>query len=427
MAEPVLLEAERVGKAYCRDPRLALRYGCADIWRALRGRGARAALRPGEFLAVDDVSFRVHRGERVALIGDNGAGKTTLLRMLAGIVRPGAGRITVRGRLAGVMALGAGFNPMLTGAENIDVYAALLGLGRREIERVRPAIVEFAGLGPFIDAPVRTYSSGMVVRLGFAIGLHVAPQVFLLDEVLAVGDARFRHKCFSAIRALADGGTTILLVTHSMTDVLRFADRVLVMVAGRLVFDGPAEAGLAAYQELTLRRARTAPEDQPPVVLTDVCLRDGMGAAVDGVRTHDDVWLEFALAPRVGAAAHRIEVRLALESPQFGPLATVSSAASTVIVDSAARGTRYAVRLARLPLLRGAYAVHAHLFDRDSGAFLGTQEHVAFVRVLEGPRTSPQRHLLALDATWYRRDAGAPAWTEAPPAGDAIAQSRFHG
>src|SRR4029450_7703032 len=164
----------------------------------------------------DDVSFEVKRGECLGLIGPNGAGKSTLLKLLNGITLPDKGKIKVAGRIGALLELGAGFHPMLTGRENIYLSGAILGLGKDEIAEKFDAIVDFAGLEEFIDSPVKHYSSGMYVRLGFAIAAHAEPDVFLIDEALAVGDILFQSKCYAKLREFRDRGTTIIFVTHSL-------------------------------------------------------------------------------------------------------------------------------------------------------------------------------------------------------------------
>ena len=179
-------------------------------------RSQSSALRPGEFWAVSDVSFELKRGECLGLIGDNGAGKTTLLKMLNGLIKPDQGRIEMRGRVGALIALGAGFNPILTGRENIYVNGSVLGLTKKEIDAKFDEIVDFSGMEEFIDTPVQSYSSGMQVRLGFAVATAIEPNILLIDEVLAVGDMAFRIKCYNRIGRLQKNAATIL-VTHDMS------------------------------------------------------------------------------------------------------------------------------------------------------------------------------------------------------------------
>ena len=221
-----LIKVENVSKKFCRSLKKSLWYGMQDIGNELLGRshGGNGELRRDEFWAVKDVSFELRRGECLGLIGHNGAGKTTLLRMLNGLIKPDTGRIEIRGRVGALIALGAGFNPILTGRENVNVAGAVLGLTNQEINAKYDAIVEFAELGEFMNAPVQSYSSGMQVRLGFSIAAQLEPDILILDEVLAVGDIKFQVKCINMIRELQRKGVAIVLVSHNMTNILRYAD-----------------------------------------------------------------------------------------------------------------------------------------------------------------------------------------------------------
>ncbi len=201
MSSDVLIHVEDVSKKFCRNLRRSLWYGLQDTAADLLGRGeSSASLRPEEFWAVDDVSFSLKRGECLGLVGRNGAGKTTLLKMLNGLIKPDKGRIEIRGRVGALIALGAGFNPILTGRENVYVNGAVLGLSKREISERIDEIIDFAEIGDFIEAPVQSYSSGMQVRLGFAVATAMKPDVLLLDEVLAVGGRRISSEVLSTDR-----------------------------------------------------------------------------------------------------------------------------------------------------------------------------------------------------------------------------------
>jgi ABC-2 type transport system ATP-binding protein len=197
--------------------------------------------------AVHELDLDVHCGETVALLGHNGSGKSTTLKMLAGTVAPSTGRIWARGRIAPLLELGAGFHPDLTGRENIFLNAAILGIKREEVQRRLDEIVAFAEVGDFLETPVKFYSSGMSVRLGFAIAVNVDPHILLVDEVLAVGDEDFQVKCLARMQQFKDEGRTVVLVTHSIKQAMSFCDRVLVLDHGRLIYDGPALAAEDAY------------------------------------------------------------------------------------------------------------------------------------------------------------------------------------
>ena len=236
-----LIEFQGVSKVF----RVGRPWGIKEA--VLRHRGQRPAGRLVE--AVRGVTFRIDSGESVALLGPNGSGKSTCLKLLAQTIAPTSGSISVGGRVAPLLELGAGFHSDLTGRENVLLTAALLGLRRSAVTRALPAIVDFAGIGDFIDSPLRLYSSGMAARLGFAIAVHVDAEIILVDEVLAVGDANFQQKCLERMKDLRDEGRTVVLVTHALTQAQDFCSRALVVSNGQLVFDGPMPAAREAYFE----------------------------------------------------------------------------------------------------------------------------------------------------------------------------------
>jgi lipopolysaccharide transport system ATP-binding protein len=243
------IEVSRVSKRYCRSLKKSLWYGIRDIGNEVSGRGQQADhLRPAEFWALDDVSFAVERGESLGLVGHNGAGKTTLLKLINGLVKPSSGMITVRGSVRALIALGAGFNPVLTGRENIRVASAVLGFSEQETRDQYDAIIDFSELEEFIDTPVQSYSSGMVARLGFAIAVHSRPDILLVDEVLAVGDLSFAMKCFQKIGSFRAEGGAILLVSHNPYAIRRNCDRVLWLERGRVREVGDVNEICDAYE-----------------------------------------------------------------------------------------------------------------------------------------------------------------------------------
>jgi lipopolysaccharide transport system ATP-binding protein len=208
------------------------------------------------FFALKDVSFSLDHGESMAIVGRNGAGKSTLLSLVAGLCPPSAGRVSVRGRVAALLQLGSGFHPDLTGLENVHLNAALLGLGRRETEEALSSIIDFAEIGSFLNDPIRTYSSGMVMRLGFAVAVNVDPDILLIDEVLAVGDQRFQQKCFDKILEYKQAGKTLLFVSHGADLVRQFCERALWLDQGEAMLLGSAREVLEAYSGTAAARAQ---------------------------------------------------------------------------------------------------------------------------------------------------------------------------
>jgi len=197
-----------------------------------------------DFNALDDVSFTVQQGESIGLMGLNGSGKSTLLKLINGIMKPDAGTVLTRGRIAGLIATGAGFHPQLTGRENVYLNAAILGMTEAETRRKFDEIVEFADIGRHLDAPVGNYSSGMFARLGFSVAIHVDSDIFLADEVLAVGDKPFKKKCMEKMTEVRDSGRTLFYVSHAAASVQKMCDRVIVLESGRVGFDGDVNEGI---------------------------------------------------------------------------------------------------------------------------------------------------------------------------------------
>ena len=248
MAKPSVI-VEGVSKKFGLSLKSALKYGLLDSGRRLIGKDSDHALRPGEFFALNDVSFSLEPGDTLGIMGINGSGKTTLLRILNGTYSPDKGKVTLRGRIGALIAAGAGFSPMLSGRENVYISGTLLGMTPREIHRKFDEIVAFAELGDFIDMPVRNYSSGMSVRLGFAIAVIGTPEILLVDEVLAVGDISFQKKCFERINALKRAGTTILLVSHSPGSIWAVCNKGLVIHHGTSKGITTVEDACKSYDE----------------------------------------------------------------------------------------------------------------------------------------------------------------------------------
>jgi lipopolysaccharide transport system ATP-binding protein len=273
------LRAESLGKLYelgrPRHARLTERLDEALRAPARILRSRAAAKDPHEdFWALRDVGFEVGQGEAIGVIGRNGAGKSTLLKILSRITPPTTGTVTVRGRVSTLLEVGTGFHPELTGRENIFLNGAILGMKRREIGRKYDAIVEFAGVERFLETPVKRYSSGMYVRLAFAVAAHLEPEILLVDEVLAVGDIEFQRKCLGKMRDVAGEGRTVFFVSHNLGAVQRLCGRALLLDGGRLVHDGPATEVVASYLE------RAVPEQAGSrAVVPEDAQRSGTGEA----------------------------------------------------------------------------------------------------------------------------------------------------
>jgi ABC-type polysaccharide/polyol phosphate transport system ATPase subunit len=242
-SEDIAITVENVSKSYqLRGGGKALKTTLLTLPRRLLGGGGHRT-----FWALQDVSLTVQRGECLGLVGPNGSGKSTLLGILAGISPPTSGRVTTNGRVSALLELGAGFHPQLSGRENAIVNAVLLGLTIQEAQDALPEIIQFSELGDFIDQPMHTYSSGMFMRLGFSVAVHVKPDILLVDEVLAVGDAEFQSKCYPRLDHLREAGVTVVIASHDLPAVQRYTERALLLKEGRVCMEGAPAQVLHTY------------------------------------------------------------------------------------------------------------------------------------------------------------------------------------
>lgn len=245
MKQKALIEVDGLSKKFCRSLKKSLWYGVQDIFGELWP--TKPGMRPGEFWALRDISFSLQPGESLGIVGRNGAGKSTLLKLLNGLLKPDAGQIRLRGRVGAIIELGSGFNPVLSGRENIFAQAAFQGISRRRAEAKLEPIVDFAGLGDFIDTPVQFYSSGMQARLAYAVAAHMEPDILLVDEALAVGDIDFQRKCLNHMTNYLNRGGTVILVSHASHQIQAVCQRGLVLEQGQETFAGPVTEALDYY------------------------------------------------------------------------------------------------------------------------------------------------------------------------------------
>ncbi len=327
-----------------------------------------------EFLALDDVSYVIRPGTTVGLIGPNGSGKTTLLKIIAGILRPTAGTVTTRGRIAALLELGAGFHQELTGRENVYLNASILGLNRKETEVVFDDIVAFAELEDFIDTQVKFYSSGMFVRLGFAVAVHVNPDVLLIDEVLAVGDEGFQQKCLNRVNELKDEGRTIVFVTHVANQVRQICTDAVMLLKGRVHVSGDPEEVVAEYRRQLLQKdvSYAVGQGSKDVEIIGAELIGPGGAAAVKLRPGDGLTVQVDLK-----ANSRVEdpvVSVVLHDQhnvyQFG----VSTKDLGVPLGSLDGKKRLRFKLASLPFTSGKYWMTLAVHSRDGAAVYDMQE-----------------------------------------------------
>jgi lipopolysaccharide transport system ATP-binding protein len=351
---------------------------------------ARGRLARTEVWALRDVSLRAEPGEALALVGRNGSGKTTLLRLLAGIFRPTAGRVAVGGRVGSLLELGAGFHPDFTGRENVYLNGSIHGLSRARIREVMDEIVAFAELERFIDLPVRTYSSGMYMRLGFSVASHIQADVLLLDEVFAVGDEDFQRKCFGKIADFKRRGGTIVFVSHDAQAVERLCDRAVLLRQGEVMFDGTTREAIARYRRLLAEER--APDElaaglrewgsgEARVVAARVLDADGDERRQFAAGEPMTVELEVAAHPELAPPVVSLELR----DDDGAVLAGLSQ--PTAALGWTAAGGRRVLRfeLDRLPLADGRFHLRVALADAEGGRLLHSLADVLSFFVFPDP------------------------------------------
>ncbi len=363
----------------------------------LRGRRARYE----EFWALKGVSLEVEHGEVVGIIGENGSGKSTLLKCLSRILRPDRGSLAVNGRLSALLELGAGFHPELSGRENVFLNAAILGVPHKEITRRFDEIVAFAGLEQFIDMPVKNYSSGMYVRLGFAVAINVDPEVMIIDEVLAVGDASFQRKCMDKFAQLRESGRTLVIVTHDLGSVRTLCDRAYWLRYGVLEEEGSPDDVSAHYAEEALGSADAGVNEarwgSGELRITNVQLLDPTDRPVSTVRTGEDITVRLAY-----------EARVPVETPVF--TVTLTHGSGVVVAAPTTRdvglvlplvhgGGDLEVTFPSVPMLPGPYEVSVAATDFSLHHEYDHRSHVARFDVTAG-ETGDERGLITLRPTW---------------------------
>ena len=373
-----------------------------------------------DFWAVRDVSIDIPQGSTYGLIGHNGSGKSTLLKMIAGIYRPTSGTITTHGRVAALIEIGAGFHPEMTGRENIKLNGTILGLSSREIEAATEEIIDFSGLRPFINDPVKHYSSGMYVRLGFAVAVHMKPDVLLVDEVLAVGDEEFQRKCLDHISNLRKSGTTIIIVSHSLGQIEGMCDEATWLDHGEQKATGiPSEVSAAYIQHVNAEEAKRNPNivaERPDdhggpragdqsIRIRRAAITDTAGHPINHAETDAafDIRIDLtALQPTLGP-----NVRVALQH-ESGPLITMFSNHRAAVDFGTVEGDNtVTLRVPDNPLLPGRYKVHIDIFDHTGSRTLDTwSEAVEFA--VRSPRGEISQGFVQLPAE-FRIDPASDA------------------
>lgn len=394
---PVVINVKGISKRYSKKGAVswsflrATRNLMRGFGKRLSGSTAAPPAQPeNEFWALKDINFEVKRGQRIGIIGRNGAGKSTLLKILSRLVYPTEGEIRIRGRVTSLLEVGTGFNKNLSGRENIYLNAALYGLDKEEIDAIFDDIVEFSGVGEFLEMPVKHYSSGMYMRLAFSVAAHLDPDILLMDEVLAVGDLAFQKKCLQRVENLAWEGRTIIFVSHSMGDIVRFCDHLIWIDQGKIRYAGDVVTGIAMYQE------NMAPKQSAEI--SDRADRTGTGLArftrlqildenktpTSSVKTGDEIFLAFDY--RFDRARYRevkdVFVNVVIENDKQQRLFGLPSEVLAVdLTDLSPDGTLMC-HIERLPLVPGNYYITAALLiDRQ---LVDKVANVASLIVLDG-------------------------------------------
>jgi lipopolysaccharide transport system ATP-binding protein len=393
MDEDILIRVEGLAKKYCRSLKRSMLYGISDITKEILGLSLHTEkLRKDEFWALEEVGFEVARGERVGVIGQNGAGKSTLLKILNGIFLPDRGSVRIRGKIGALIEIGAGFHPMLSGRENLYLNGSILGLSRAEIAEKEESIIEFAGLHDFIDSPVKHYSSGMYVRLGFSIAAQMHPDLLLVDEVLAVGDMEFKSKSFRVMSGLCEKGKSIILVSHDLNHIRRFCTRVIWLKEGGIYRDGDVTEVTNEYMEsvnkkIVTDRAQAVVSQNlgsDEIELTSVQLQNIDGEPVEGIELYDDLIVRISY-----------KAKTSLKQPNFGigifsddgvRVTQTSTAIQNISPEEIGGLGTVVCHYRNLPLMPGCYKITVAVKDKPGLVVYDRKEEIGHFFVKCGSR-----------------------------------------
>lgn len=340
-----------------------------------------------DFWALKDVSFEVKQGDRIGIIGRNGAGKSTLLKILSRITEPTAGSVRIKGRVASLLEVGTGFHPELTGRENIFLNGAILGMGREEIRRKFDEIVEFAEVEKFLDTPVKRYSSGMYVRLAFAVAAHLEPEILIVDEVLAVGDAQFQKKCLGKMEDVGNEGRTVLFVSHNMAAIENICNQAVVLDKGKISYFGTQVAAIAAYQrcaagnKLSLKE-RTDRKGTCKVRVVGIDFRNASGHMIDSVVCGQtfDILIHFETLPEFYSS--RIIASVIVKTQMDVPVFLHHNRLVGFEFDVLPRKGTFVCRINKTPLAASRYRVGYSIIDGSE--YLDSMNDAAELNIIDG-------------------------------------------
>lgn len=395
-----VISVERVSKAY-RLGTIGGRTLRADVsrwWAKFRGKPD-PLLKIGQehhagnigeqFWALNDVCFEVQEGEVLGIIGRNGAGKSTLLKILSQVTAPTSGEIKIRGRIASLLEVGTGFHPELTGRENIFLNGAILGMTREEIRKKLDEIIDFSGIEEFIDTPVKRYSSGMYVRLAFAVAAHLEPEILIVDEVLAVGDASFQKKCIGKMSEVSRQGRTVLFVSHNLASIEKLCQRGLVLNRGEVTFKGSQKDAIARYVQGSMQGEqlgdRNDREGAGEVRIERISLRDSQGEEIEFVTSGQDVDVCFRFRKYSSARLRDLNVSLLVTTPTGSEVFLLHNRLTGDSLGEIPDSGTFVCRIERLPLPPATYQInYSILTDLGRGHFCDRLEGAAPLTVIDG-------------------------------------------
>lgn len=378
--DDVLIEVSHVSKKFSRSLKRSMAYGISDISRNMFGIGSNPGkLRKNEFWAVDDVSFKVRRGETLGLIGPNGSGKSTLLKMLNGIYWPDKGKIKIKGKVSALIEVGAGFHPMLTGRENIYINGAILGMSNDEIDSKFNDIVEFADIGDFLDTPVKFYSSGMFVRLGFAIAVHCEPDVLLVDEVLAVGDVGFSVKCYNAISNMKREAA-VILVSHNVAQIARYCGSSIYLKTGRIQeYSKNVDFVIEQYMNAFEHNGSISIETMNAKI-SNYSTSGKLISDTYEINYGEDLIISFDI--KIEKEFKKAEINLSLTGPDMSPVVKINNEkGKRMYIENNGKTMHVEVKVPKIQIATKQYYLRILLHEFGTERVLGRYERILSIKV----------------------------------------------
>ena len=394
----IVIRVENISKKFCKSLKRSMVYGMQDISRNILGMNSKPdKLRNNEFWALNNISFELKKGETLGIIGPNGSGKTTLLKLLNGIFWPDKGKITIKGRVGALIEVGAGFHPMLTGRENIYVNAAILGMTKKEVDKKFDDIVEFADIGDFIDSPVKKYSSGMFVRLGFAIAVHCEPDILLIDEILAVGDLSFQTKCRKKIQEMREKGITIFLVSHNMHTINHLCNKTMTINCGKQIFMGETEGAIDIYKEIQIRKQSIhIHSNKKEIEIADFKILNKKGVIQNDFKTGD--YIKFRIYYKANTTIQNPVFNIAIYSSKTEIITGIRTDVDNIETGTFS-GTGYIdLIINNFNLLSDVYRINATIFHSCGFEFYDRIEQINHIRIIGGQNVHGN---MFLPHTWF--------------------------